>query len=57
MREKSTAERESEEMDDNRILEMERHRREQIRELDLVELQVEEVDDHREPSNDELAAT
>ncbi|KAG2691899.1 hypothetical protein I3843_08G026900 [Carya illinoinensis] len=44
-------------MDDNRILEMERHRREQIRELDLVELQVEEVDDHREPSNDELAAT
>lgn len=50
-------------MDDNRILEMERHRREQIRELDLdldldrEELQVEEVDDHRQPSNDELAAT
>lgn len=40
-------------MEDDRILERERYQIEQIRELDLEELQVEEVDDLEDSSDDE----
>lgn len=52
---KTKAHREREEMDD-RILERERHQMEQIRELDLEELQVEEVDGLHDSSDDDLCA-
>jgi cereblon len=41
---------------DDRILERERHQMEQIRELDLEELQVEEVDGLHDSSDDDLGA-
>ena len=44
-------------MEDERLLAMERHQMEQIRELDLEELQVEEVDDLNNSSDDDLDAT
>ncbi|GLT73394.1 hypothetical protein SLA2020_452560 [Shorea laevis] len=44
-------------MEDERILERERHQMEQIRELDLEELQVEEVDGLHDSSDDDLDAT
>ncbi|KAL4604485.1 hypothetical protein ACB092_10G196800 [Castanea dentata] len=44
-------------MEDERLLAMERHQMEQIRELDLEELQVEEVDDLNTSSDDDLDAT
>lgn len=43
-------------MEDERLLEMERSQMEQIRELDLEELQVEEVDDLHDSSDDDLGA-
>ncbi|KAK9273581.1 hypothetical protein L1049_018391 [Liquidambar formosana] len=42
-------------MDEESILERERHQIEQIRELEFEELQVEEVDDHQESSSDDDA--
>ncbi|KAG6705987.1 hypothetical protein I3843_07G198300 [Carya illinoinensis] len=44
-------------MDDDGIREIERHQMEQIRELDLEELQVEEVDDLYASSDDDLVTT
>lgn len=44
-------------MDDDGILEIERYQMEQIRELDLEELQVEEVDDLHGSSDDDIVPT
>ncbi|KAH7574286.1 hypothetical protein ACOSQ2_008672 [Xanthoceras sorbifolium] len=44
-------------MDDERLLESERHQIEQIRELEFEELQVEEVDDLHDSSDDDRDAT
>lgn len=44
-------------MENERLLERERHQMEQIRELDLEELQVEEVDGLHDSSDDDLDAT